>query len=135
MKNILFIVLLVPFYFINRITINELSMRFGNYDKIQCVLENKYSEKTRRSTNTYYYKYNYGGKSYTGSSEVRRYSEVSKKILSGNVTTVPLYVSNIFPSYSSIEKPSFNSFEDFFTMVVMLGMSFFSFWIYRVIFF
>ena len=113
MKNILFIVLLVPFYFINRITINELSMRFGNYDKIQCVLENKYSEKRKRTTNKYHYKYNYDGKSYTGSSEVRRHSGVSKKILSGSVTTVPLYVSNIFPSYSSLEKPSFNSFDDY----------------------
>lgn len=73
------IFILIPFYFVNRITINELYMRMVNYDEVQCEFEDRYGQYRRSKDFVWYFKYNYKGKSYKGSNRISRFEDVSKK--------------------------------------------------------
>ena len=125
-RILVIIVLLFPFYYVNRITINEIYMKFISYDVVNCEIDEKYGEYRRRADLRFDFIYFYEGKLYDGSERISRNDEVSKMILSEK-KYMPLYVSPIFPSYSVLSRPSFNTFYDWFSMTVMIILSLFTF--------
>ena len=122
----LIIVLLFPFYHINRITINEIYMRFISYDVVNCEIDENYGKYRRSADLVFNFIYFYEGKLYNSSDRISGNDEVSKMILSGK-KYIPLYVSPIFPSYNALSRPSFNTFYDWFGMAVMIILSLFTF--------
>lgn len=118
-------------YFCSSIFIPDLYMRFISYDVVECEVNNEYMYLKNRPWNTYSFSYIYKGKLYNGSDGVMKGNIVSKTILNGR-TINPLYVCPINPEYTSLEKPSVNTVNDWFRIIV--GFVFPGFFIFMSIF-
>jgi len=69
-RILVIIVLLFPFYYVNRITINEIYMKFISYDVVNCEIDEKYGEYRRRADLRFDFIYFYEGKLYEGSERI-----------------------------------------------------------------
>ena len=120
-------VVILGFISVTKITINEFYMRFISYDVVNCNVDLTKTKQYRKSKDYIFdYNYYYNGKSYQGSDRIDNHKSETKIILSGK-QDINLFVSPIYPSYSVLSKPTFNSIDDWFGMGVM-AMLFFSIW-------
>ena len=118
-KIFITIAILIGFYSITRITINEYYMRLISYDVVECNIDLKKTKQYRNSKD-YLFKYNYKyiRKSYEGSGRIDNHEPKTKLILSGK-QNIELFVSPIHPSYSVLTEPTLENLDDWFIMGFM----------------
>ena len=122
----IFLLWLTLFYFVNRITVNEYYMNFISYDVVQCQVNLSTVKQYQRSRDYIFdYEYTLDGKLYSGSDRIDNNRPETKIILSGKFN-VDLYISPLFPSYTTLRRPGLNTFYDWFGLIVMTVLSIFT---------
>tara|TARA_B100000315_G_scaffold216542_1_gene216489 strand:+ start:198 stop:566 length:369 start_codon:yes stop_codon:yes gene_type:complete len=102
-------------------------MNFISYDIVTCHVNlSKVSQYQRSKDYLFRYKYFINGELYNGTDRIDNNIPETKIVLSGQ-SNVNLYVSPIFPSYSSLEEPRLNTFDDWFGLILMTVLSIITF--------
>ena len=116
--------LYVGYYMLSSSTIYDEVTMVNNFDIVEGVYKNKYSERTRSKNVIIYYQYSYKGKVYEGSTRgdiISKNSDIFQHYKTYNKTNVYVHKNN--PTYSTLKYPKqdFNDYlRHFGTIVITL---------------